>query len=180
MPSHPRHRRPAIIALLVALAASLAACSSDDTAAGTETGNTVAATKCTFGLVTLQTSQDTSCGGGNTHKWPIGMAATDCHGWRSLDNNGKQHDNSANTIQCNSDGSFSFLQYAGNLTCGGTGVLKTYPLNKCEQDTPPNLYTKAVDLTCCSDPQAAGCAQGVPSASVSGTTIFLNGDLCGG
>ena len=107
------------------------------------------------------------------------MAKTDCHGWRSTDTTGKQHDNSAADIRCNSDGSFSFVQYAGNLECGGSGVLKTYLANVCTQDTPPTLYSMAVDLTCCSQPTSAACQKGVPSVTVPGSTIYMNGKVCG-
>ena len=155
-------------------------CASEESTTTTATGNSVTKDACVFPLVTLRTGHSSSCGGVNTHSWPIGMAATACHGWSSVDTNGKSHENSANTIQCNPDGSFSFLQYAGNLTCSGTGVLKSYTAGKCEQDTPPVLYTEATDLTCCSDPTAAACKSGVPSVTVDGSTIYLNGDVCGG
>ena len=72
---------------------------------------------CSAPLVTIQTGGDTSCKGGNTHTWPVGIPATDCHGWQSPDTVGREHNNSASNIQCNGDGTFSFVQYAGNLDC---------------------------------------------------------------
>jgi hypothetical protein len=136
------------------------------------------ASGCVAPLVRLRTGPDTACSGGNEHMWPTGLAAADCHGWRSVDTTGRQHDNSASQITCNPDGSFSFTQYAGNLTCAGSGVTKTYRLNVCEQDTPPTLYTTAVDLTCCASPSSAACVRATPSVSVAGATIYLNGAPC--
>ncbi|HRG98999.1 MAG TPA: hypothetical protein PLR99_22270 [Polyangiaceae bacterium] len=107
-----------------------------------------------------------------------GPRPTACHGWRSVDTTGRQHDNSASQITCNPDGSFSFTQYAGNLGCSGSGVTKTYRLNVCEQDTPPTLYTTAVDLTCCANPSSAACVRATPSVSVAGATIYLDGAAC--
>ncbi len=106
------------------------------------------------------------------------MASTDCHGWQALDTSGKQHDNSAADIKCNVDGTFSFTQYAGNLDCSGDGATKTYTLNDCEQDIPPSLYTVAVDLTCCSSPNDPACLKGIPSVSIAGAAIVLNGMVC--
>ena len=160
----------------------LGACSSDNstpTTADAAAANTDAPPgRCTTRLVRLRTGSDSACGGQNAHYWPIGLAATDCHGWRSVDTGGRSHDNSANTIRCNADGSFSFMQFAGNLNCTGTGTVKTYRLNMCAQDTPPSLYTVADDLTCCSAPDSAACTTGNPSVSVAGATIYLNGTTC--
>ena len=139
---------------------------------------TPAAEGCSFPLVKLRTGSSTSCAGGQTHSWPIGMAANDCHGWRAVDTAGQSHDNSANDIKCNSDGSFSFVQFGGNLGCSGAGTLKSYTVNVCEQDIPPSLYTVAFDLTCCSDPGAPGCTTGLPSVTVPGGTVYRNGTAC--
>jgi hypothetical protein len=133
---------------------------------------------CAFRLVRLQTGADPSCAGGNTHAWPVGMAPTACHGWRAVDTMGRQHDNSANDIRCNADGTFSFVQFAGGLDCSGGGVLKTYALDVCKQDIPPTLHTVAVDLTCCSNPASPACVTDTPSVSVPGGTTFLNGAPC--
>lgn len=164
-------------ATLVAALSTFIAAAGCASAATTPEGE-LDAGACTFPLVTLRTGSDTACSGGNTHAWPIGMAATACHGWRAVDTTGREHDNSANDIKCNPDGSFSFVQFAGNLECTGTGVLKTYMVNACQRDVPPTLYTVAIDLTCCSDPAAAGCRSGVPSVSVAGGSIFLNSLRC--
>jgi hypothetical protein len=129
----------------------------------------------TFPLVTLQSGPSGTCAGGNLHRWPVGMDALDCHGWQAVDPTGRVHGNSANSIRCNPDGTFSFTQYAGNLECGGSGVTKTYAPNTCQQDIPPRLHTSAIDLTCCSHPNSDQCKRGVPSVSVPGATIFLNG-----
>lgn len=133
---------------------------------------------CVFPLVKLQTGQSQTCDGGNEHHWPIGMDESDCHGWTGIDNSGGVHNNSANTIRCNEDGTFEFTQYAGNLNCEGTGTRKVYSLNACEQDIPPMLYTVAIDLTCCSEPDSAGCPTGVPAAGAVGAEISLNGVVC--
>ena len=92
-----------------------------------------------------------------------------------MDPAGRQHDNSARAIQCRADGSFAFTQYAGNLTCQGGGVTKIYKPDTCEQDFPPVLHTKAIDLACCVDPKAPACHWGVPSITVPGGAVFLNG-----
>ncbi|MBK9034386.1 MAG: hypothetical protein IPL61_24490 [Myxococcales bacterium] len=162
--------------------ALIAACSSSDpgTVADVDGGRDAAATDCAAALVTLQTAQDPTCAGGNEHRWPVGLAPGACHGWRSTDTSGRVHENSASAIGCNADGSFQFTQYAGNLTCAGSGVTKRYAADACTQDTPPNLYTVAVDLTCCTDPTSPACAVGVPSATVPGTTIYLDGLACPG
>lgn len=137
---------------------------------------------CTFPLVKLQTGQDSGCSGGNIHAWPVGMDKDDCHAWESVDTNGRLHQNSANHITCNADGTFSFTQFAGSLTCEGGqgGVTKTYALNSCQQDIPPRLYTKAIDLTCCLQPDSPECQSGVPSVSAQAesSTIYLNGKVC--
>lgn len=80
----------------------------------TETINT-STDGCTFPLVMLQTGKDSECGGGNIHAWPVGMDSDDCHGWAAYDTEGKLHENSANNITCNPDGTFSFTQFAGTL-----------------------------------------------------------------
>ncbi len=137
------------------------------------------ANACAYPLVRLQTGKDPACAGdGNEHRWPVGMPASACHGWRALDTMGKEHNNSANDLKCNADGSFSFTQFAGNLDCTGNGVTKTYALDDCEQDIPPVLYTRAVDLTCCSAPESAECLIGTPSVSIEGATIYLDGAVC--
>ena len=148
------------------------------TATATATPTPGSSARCAAPLVRLRTGTDTACGGGNEHLWPVGMTVAACHGWRSIDTDGREHDNSANSIRCNSDGSFSFAQFAGNLNCSGSGVTKTYRLNGCEQDTPPTLYTMALDLTCCTSPNSAACITGTPSVSVAGATIFLDGTSC--
>ena len=147
---------------------------SDDEA----TNETSSDNPCVYPLVRLQTGQSQSCDGGNEHHWPIGMDEADCHGWQGTDNSGGVHNNSANTIRCNEDGTFEFTQYAGNLNCGGSGVRKVYSLNTCEQDIPPVLYTVAIDLTCCSDPESPDCIKGVPTAGPVGAEISLNGVVC--
>ncbi len=152
-----------------------------DTAPGDAAADTPSAppaSPCSYPLVELRTGQDTSCAGGNSHLWPIGMAAADCHGWSAVDPTGKAHENSANAIGCNADGSFSFTQFAGNLDCQGTGVVKTFVAGACEQDTPPVLYTQAVNLACCSDPSSSDCVTGLPAVSVPGGQVFLNGEPC--
>ena len=113
---------------------------------------------------------------GNIHKWPVGMEASDCHGWSAEDNSGAEHLNSAANITCHEDGSFSFEQYAGNFDCSGEGVLKTYYPDECEQDIPPTLYTVAVDLSCCADPDA--CTAAVPTVDQPNAGIYKNGILC--
>jgi hypothetical protein len=133
---------------------------------------------CAYPLVTLQTGKDTECTGGNTHQWPIGMAESDCHGWSAVDTSGSGHDNSASAIACNEDGSFSFTQYAGNLTCSGSGTVKTFYPEVCQQDIPPVLHTKATNLACCTDLAHPDCVVGAPSVSIPGGAVTLNGQAC--
>ena len=133
---------------------------------------------CASPLVELQTAKDPTCAGGNVHRWPIGMAPTACHGWRAVDPSGQQHDNSANAIGCGDDGSFTFTQFAGNLDCGGSGVVKTYIADACAQDIPPALYTKAINLACCEDLAHPDCVTGAPSVTIPGGQTFLDGVLC--
>ena len=157
------------------------ASSDDDTEESTDAsaaGEPASDNPCAFPLVRLQTGQDDSCSGGNDHYWPIGMDETACHGWQGADNSGSTHDNSANTIRCNGDGTFEFTQYAGNIGCEGTGVRKVYSLNVCEQDIPPMLYTVAIDLTCCSEPDSPQCLVGIPTVGVSAGQTTLNGVVC--
>ncbi len=146
--------------------------------APTADGGQVAPGACAAPVVWLRTGRDSNCSGQSTHAWPVGMRATDCHGWQATDTSGRPHDNSANDIRCNADGSFSFVQFAGNLNCSGTGTRKDYVLNVCEQDIPPSLYTVASDLTCCSRPTDPACKTQVPTVSAAGGKIFLNGTAC--
>jgi hypothetical protein len=134
--------------------------------------------RCAFPLVELQTGRSTDCAGGNSHFWPIGMGPNDCHGWSAVDPSGREHDNSANAIGCNSDGSFTFTQFAGNLSCEGTGTVKTFSPDVCQQDIPPVLYTNAVNLACCEGIDHPDCITGSPSVSVPGGAVFLNGVIC--
>ena len=133
---------------------------------------------CEAPLVRLRTSGDSSCGGGNEHSWPVGLEADDCHAWRALDTSGREHDNSANSISCNADGSFSFVQFAGNLNCAGTGVEKTYFPFFFNDTATTEIYTLATDLACCSAPNSAECTTGTPGVSVAGATIYLNATPC--
>lgn len=133
---------------------------------------------CAYPLVKLRTGQSETCEGGNEHHWPVGMATDDCHGWAATDPRGSLHENSASGIRCNSDGSFEFTQFAGNLLCEGTGVSKVFHPGECVQDTPPVLHTVAFDLTCCSEPESPECLAGVPSVSIEGATVTLNGEDC--
>ncbi len=158
----------------VLLAGLLAGCSGSDEGGG----GPIPADACVSPVVWLRTGPDPGCAGQNTHAWPVGMNASDCHGWRAVDNTGRAHDNSANDIRCNADGSFSFVQFPGNLDCAGTGTQKDYLLNACEQDTPPSLFTVAFDLICCSDPADPACKTEVPSVSAAGGSVYLNGEAC--
>lgn len=162
--------------MLALLACTSATTSNGD---GAPLGAPVEASTCMYPLVTLQTGPSSDCSGQSAHKWPVGMAATDCHGWQAIDTSGKQHNNSANQIRCTSDGGFTLTQFAGVLDCSGTGVVKTYALNVCTQDTPPSLYTQAVDLSCCNTATAAACAKGLPSVGVDGASVYLNNQKCG-
>jgi hypothetical protein len=137
--------------------------------------------QCGAMLVKSQTGPGSDCDGGSIHAWPIGLEPTDCHGWRSVDSEGEEHNNSANQIRCNADGSVSFVQFAGSIDCSASvrpGVAKTFRPGVCEQDTPPSLYTKGFDTTCCTDPSAPGCVTGTPSARDGKASIYLNGELC--
>jgi hypothetical protein len=179
-----------LIALLIVLSFCLFGCStptpspaSSPTTLGEPVATAAPATQsCLSPLVALQTGQDSSCGGGNIHLWPVAYGSEDCHGWTAVDTSGRVHENSANNIRCNGDGTFSFVQYAGTLTCAGgqAGVTKTYSPDICQQDIPPTLFTKAIDLTCCNAPGSSACTTGLPSVSVQNadSNIFLNGQVC--
>jgi hypothetical protein len=144
-----------------------------------DTDDDTDANPCHAPLVRLQTGPDPTCAGeGNEHEWPVGMDSEDCHGWSATDPQGEEHLNSANDIRCEADGSFSFTQFAGTLDCSGTGVTKKYRLNICEQDTPPVLYTQAVDLTCCESPSSPECVTGAPTITVPGGMTYLNSASC--
>jgi hypothetical protein len=136
------------------------------------------ASPCSYPLVELRTGKDTECQGGNSHQWPIGMDAEDCHGWSASDTSGGQHKNSAKDIRCNEDGSFQFTQYAGNITCQGNGVTKVFVQDECEQDIPPVLYTFGLNLACCSSLDHPDCKTGIPTVSIPNGSITLNGEAC--
>lgn len=169
------------VSAALVLAVSLAACDSATDSTSSVVDSTPGEAQCTAQLVTSQTGSGSSCSGGSKHLWPIGMAAKDCHGWVAVDNDGKEHLNSANQIQCNPDGSVSFVQFANSLDCTeivGAGVAKSFKVGTCEQDIPPTLYTTGIDTACCTDPAAAGCVTGSPSALDGKATIYLNGKKC--
>ncbi len=171
------------VAVLLAVAPFAAGCgarSSATTSATLDGGATSVGEggACSFPLVKLVTGPDSSCGGDQAHWWPVGMPAEACHGWAAVDTSGREHLNSAKNIRCNADGSFSFDQHAGNLTCSGTGKTKVYRLDRCDQDTPPSLFTKAVDLGCCATPPGAGCTIGLPSVDRAGSAIDLDNVRC--
>ena len=42
-----------------------------------------------------------------------------------------------------------YSQYPGTIACTGTAHPKRYALNRCIQGTPPVLYDRALDLSCC-------------------------------
>eukprot|EP00976_Prorocentrum_cordatum_P024858 505819-Prorocentrum_minimum.AAC.1 len=138
------------------------------------------AVDCNAPLVSITFAPSDTCAGENVHNWPIGMSAESCHGWRGVDGTGREHLNSAKGIKCNSDGTFQYTQYAGNLDCSVGGVTKTYTLNECKQDIPPTLYGKMTNNACCVNPSSSECQTGFPAAGNARlqTTIYLNGTLC--
>ena len=72
-----------------------------------------------------------------------------------------------------------FDQYAGNLECGGSGVAKRFSLDECSEGIPAGLFDRAVNLDCCSNPEA--CLTGTPSVENAGATdqeIYSDGQLC--
>ena len=134
-------------------------------------------------MVAVATSSDTTCPVGAPQHWyPVGgepTEPTDCHGWAAKDTAGREHLNSASNLKCNADGSFTLTQYAGDLGCTGTGVEKTFHQARCEQDPLPVLWSWAADLSCCSAPGSAACANtGTPSVARAGWAIYLNGRAC--
>ena len=137
-----------------------------------------AGSECNYPLAVLQTGKDNTCPGGNVHRWPLGLAATSCHGWLAVAPSGETHENSANAIACTEDGGFTFTQFAGNLACQGNGTVKTYAPDVCEQDIPPVLYTKAINLACCMSLTHPDCEYGSPSVSVPGGQSYVDGQLC--
>ena len=139
-------------------------------------------------LVWTMSGPDTSCNfdtsGGDGHYWPVGISASECHGWRATDKNGKVHDNSAKNIKCAADGkSLTYDQYAGNLDCSGDLVSKSFVLNECHQGRPPVLYDKAINLACCNS-NSAECKEkytGIPrvqGGQVTDQKTYKNGDFC--
>jgi len=143
---------------------------------------------CSAKVIISQTGTDGNCNG-NQHYWPTTYAPEQCHGWATQDQNGKWHENSANNMRCNSDGSFTFDQYGGTLTCEGNGIPVTKTLlNKslgdenypCSADEPPPLYTGAVDLTCCTNPSSKLCKTQIPTTTAGSdpVEIYLDGQLC--
>lgn len=138
---------------------------------------TVHGASCTSKLVGVRTGTSTTCSQDIVHYYPVGDTSL-CYGWASTDSS---HINSAKDIQCVEATTFSFVQYAGNLNCQGTGVFKTVKLNDCEQDYPPAVYTVGIDLACCADPNGAACKTDVPYAtSNGGSLIYADGQLCDG
>ena len=108
---------------------------------------------CSAKLVQLQTGPSSTCSGGNTHFWPVDYAPNDCHGWKATDPSGREHLNSANQMTCNIDGSFSFVQYPGNLNCQGGGTYKSFSPGICQQGTSwveGILNSYVTLLACCS------------------------------
>ena len=134
-----------------------------------------AASSCTTKLVGVQTGTSTTCNGDITHYYPLDSSI--CHGWASSDSS---HLNSSKNMRCIDATTFEFDQYAGNLNCEGRSVTKQVKLDECEQDIPPVVYTKGIDLECCKDPDGPSCTTGVASTNVDGSLIYANGDLCDG
>lgn len=170
-----------ILTLLIALGGCGSGSSDTSTTTPTTTTTgTISAASCSAPLVSIQTGSDASCKGGGLHFYPVGMGAGACHGWRSVDTAGKLHDNSANNIRCNGDGSFSFDQYADSISCNGAlkPTTKTFFPGKCDRDIPPTLYSIPADLSCCSATGSSSCKTGVPSVSVAGSSIYLNNQQC--
>lgn len=133
---------------------------------------------CRAPLVGMQIGPDPTCASGPEHWFPLGPDEESCHGWAGTANDGDRHENSANAIRCNADGTFEYTQFAGNLECRGTGVRKVYEPGVCEQDIPPVLYALPVDLACCTDPDGPDCIVGVPEAGPVGAVITLDGVEC--
>ena len=155
--------------------------SSDDSSAeaysAIDTG-TPSGADCHYPLVRFRTSEVSDCFGGNEHRWPVGTETTDCHGWRAFDHTGGARLRSANDIHCNADGSFQFTEFENNLSCEGVGITKVYIEDECESDSESDLYTVAVDLTCCTHPDSPQCVAGIPSVSGPGSEVILNGMRC--
>jgi hypothetical protein len=173
--------KSSILTLLIALGGcGSGSTDTSTTTPTTTTTGTISAASCSAPLVSIQTGSDASCKGGGLHFYPVGMGAGACHGWRSVDTAGKLHDNSANNIRCNGDGSFSFDQYADSISCNGAlkPTTKTFFPGKCDRDIPPTLYSIPADLSCCSATGSSSCKTGVPSVSVAGSSIYLNNQQC--
>ena len=91
---------------------------------------------------------DPSCTGEPmiTNSFPID-ASTGCYCWP-----GNSGENSADSYACDAAaGSFTYTQY-NSLSCGegdDTPTIKTVYTDRCEQDTPANLYAKIVDFSAC-------------------------------
>jgi hypothetical protein len=133
---------------------------------------------CEAPLVGLQIGTDSSCSSGSEHWFPLGPDEGSCHGWAGTAGDGERHENSANAIRCNSDGTFEYTQFAGNVNCEGTGVRKVYSPETCTRDIPPRLYALPIDLSCCDNPGSPNCIVDVPRAGPVGATITLDGVEC--
>ena len=80
-----------------------------------------------------------------TNSFPIDSNA-ECYCWP-----GHSGENSADSFQCNSDGSFTYTQY-GSLDCGisdDSPTEKTVYSDVCQQDIPPTIYAKIIDNSIC-------------------------------
>ena len=109
--------------------------------------------KCnSYPLIGVQTGPSETCDGGQQHWWPL--IDDMCHGWASSDGS---HVNSASNMVCIDENTFSFVQFAGNLNCKGSGVTKVIKLGECEQDYPPVLHSIGIDLSCCRNPDGEDC-----------------------
>ena len=133
---------------------------------------------CEAPLVGLQIGTDSTCGSGSEHWFPLGPDESSCHGWAGTAANGDRHENSANAIRCNPDGTFEYTQFAGNVNCEGSGVRKVYSPGTCTRDIPPRLYALPIDVSCCDDPGSPDCIVDVPRAGPVGATITLDGVEC--
>ena len=81
----------------------------------------------------------------NTNAFPV-VPTADCYCWP-----GHSGENSAQSFSCDPDaGTFSYTQYT-DLVCGdgGSGTEKTSYTDQCEQDVPPTLYSRILDISAC-------------------------------
>ena len=87
------------------------------------------------------------CGGDPVavNSFPV-EADAECYCWP-----GSSGQNSADGFTCEGDGGFTYTQY-NSLDCGAgddSPTTKTVYTDACQQDIPPTIYAKVLDISAC-------------------------------